>query len=300
MGVVAGNFRLGGKARGHNGLTLIELLVVISITSLLMGILIPTLTTVRKRAKAIIGMHNQRQIINALTLFAADNDEQYPESVATIGFGDNWHWQDPRMVIGYRKRTPSTHRAISEYLRSYISDADSIVCPLAPHKNKYLQQAWQAGNDWDNPDTPPIPDPFFGSYCFYWNYVGYLGDDKSPFKGPRTPAASGRTESKLLISCYVGFNNWRSPMAIGSCEKLPGSIIIPETFVASNYWAFEVTDPDTKPKIKFRAGYTDGHVESYLSSDTVPMEVSITPDGSTPYPDDVGPGTFFLPANAVK
>jgi len=282
------------------GFTVVELLIVISIIALLTGIMLPVLTKVRKQARTILSMSNQQQIINAATLFSADNDERYPESVATIGSGANWHWQDPRMVTGYLKRTTGTHRAISEYLGSYLNNADAIVCPLAPFKYKYLAQAWEAGDNWDNSDTPPNPDPFLGSYCFYWSYVGYLGDGKSPFRGPRTPAASGRSESKLLISCYLGLNHWRSPGAIGSCEKLPASTIIPETFVASSYWAVDVTGEQTIPKIKLNAGYTDGHVETYLSSETVPMEVSITPDGYTPYPDTVGPGIFFLPANAVR
>lgn len=289
-----------GRKTGYRGFTVIELLVVISIISLLMGIMLPVLIKVRKQARTILSMSNQQQIISATTLFSADNDERYPESVATIGSGGNWHWQDPRMVTGYLKRTPGTHRAISEYLNSYISNANAIVCPLAPFKYKYLEQAWEAGDDWDNSDTPPKPDPFLGSYCFYWNYVGYIGTGKSPFRGPRSPAASSRSESKLLMSCYFGLNHWRSPDAAGSCEKLPASTIIPETFVASSYWAVDVTDEQIIPKIKLNAGYTDGHVETYLSSETVPMEVSITPDGSTPYPDTVGPGIFFIPANAVR
>ena len=39
---------------------------------------------------------------------------------------------------------------------------------------KHLQQSWDAGDDWDHPETSPRPDPVFGTYCFYWNYTGYL------------------------------------------------------------------------------------------------------------------------------
>jgi hypothetical protein len=30
------------------------------------------------------------------------------------------------------------------------------------------------------------------------------------------------------------------------------------------------------------------------------MKVSITADGTTPYPDGMGPGIFFLPRNALQ
>ncbi len=53
-------------------------------------------------------------------------------------------------------------------------------------------------------------------------------------------------------------------------------------------------------EVKLSAGYIDGHVENLLPSDTVPIKVSITTDGSAPYPDDIGPGIFFLPSNAVQ
>jgi hypothetical protein len=49
-----------------------------------------------------------------------------------------------------------------------------------------------------------------------------------------------------------------------------------------------------------RAGFTDGHVETYSPSDVLPMKVSTTADGTTPYPDGVGPGIFYLPRTAFR
>ena len=89
------------------GFTLIELLVVMSVTSVLMAILVPALGKVRRQARSIKGMNNQQQITSALSLFASDNDERYPESVATVGFdgpGSTWNWSDPTQLIGNRSR----------------------------------------------------------------------------------------------------------------------------------------------------------------------------------------------------
>ncbi|MHC4330017.1 MAG: hypothetical protein ACYSWW_18025 [Planctomycetota bacterium] len=72
----------------------------------------------------------------------------------------------------------------------------------------------------------------------------------------------------------------------------------PETWLLSAYWS-RISPAESSPEFRLRAGYTDGHVETYSASDVVPMKVSLAPDGSVPNPDGVGPGTFFLPRNAL-
>ena len=282
---------------GSCGFTLIELLVVMSIISLLMAILVPTLGKVRQQAKSIKGMNNQQQITSALNLFASDNDERYPESVATVGFDNSWNWSDPTKLIGSESRTPTSHRAMSEHLRNYISDADIMYCPSAPHKYKYLQQAWDAGDDWDNPDTAPTTDPMGGTYCFYWNYRGFLTDRNAVFRGPYGPASGGRF-SKLLVTDYFGYDHWRTQGAYGSCEPFRGAGVTPETWLLSAYWS-RTNPAESTPEFKLRAGYTDGHVETYSPSDVTPMKVSLSRDGSVPYRDGFGPGLFYLPTNAL-
>ncbi len=290
--------KVGDEKRGF---TLIELLVVISIISLLMAIVLPALRKVRQQANAIVAAQNQKEIVSATTLFASDNNERFPESVATVGFGNNWNWSDPTKLTGNTHRSPGIHRAMSEYLRSYITDARTMYCPNAPQRYKYLQQAWDAGDAWDYPEDDAFStDPVGGTYCFYWNYTGYVGGRRVVFRGPQGPASGGRY-SKLLVTDYFGYGHWRSPWSHGSCEQFNGADINPETWLLSAYW-FREADIEDAPEIKLRAGYTDGHVETYSPSDTVPMKVSITADGTTPYPDGAGPspGIFFLPRNALQ
>jgi len=289
------------KIRHRAGFTLVELLVVISIISLLMGILLPVLGKVRHQARTMLGMRNQREIVNGVTLFAADNDGQYPESVATVGFGAHWNWSDPRKLTGNRTRAPGMYRAMSEYLRSYIKDAGIMFCPNAPRKYTYLQQSWDAGDDWDNPDTSFPFDPVGGTYCFYWNYIGFLGGRRGIFRGPQGPAGGPR-ESKFLVTDYFGYDCWQSPNAYGSCERFKEASVVAETWLLSAYWSrlkSESVNLNTI-NVKLRAGYTDGHVGSFKASEVVPMRVSITSDGSEPYPDGVGPGIFYLPGNGLR
>ncbi len=205
------------------------------------------------------------------------------------------------MLTGYRRRNPRLHRSMSAYLGSYIEDASKVFCSNAPDEYEYLQQAWDAGDDWDNPYTTRIPDPVIGTYCFYFNYIGFMAEPWGIFRGPQR-SSDGPDKSRLLVSDYFGYDHWRNPNAYGSCEKFINSTLTPGTYVSSAFRSYPTAScqPDlTMIKIKLHAGYTDGHVECYYPSETIPMEVSITSDGSQPYPSGAGPGIFYLPEDAL-
>jgi prepilin-type N-terminal cleavage/methylation domain-containing protein len=301
VGFQAGKHRVKKKTL-NKGFTLVELLVVISVISLLAGILLPALGTARHQAQKLLGVSNQRQIISAVSLFAEDNDQQYPESVATLGNESplSWNWQEPMMLTGYRARSPRMYRSMSAYLKKYIEDADTMYCPNAPLKYKYLQDAWDAGDDWDNPQTPVVKDSLSGTYCFYWNYTGYLEDRKYLFKGPRN-STGGIWQSNLLVSDYFGYDHFRNPNSYGSCERFPGASITEGTLLSSAYWSDKNSASSGAPDIKLNAGYTDGHVEDYSASDTIAMRVIKSPETGEPYPyeDGIGPGFFYLPRKAL-
>lgn len=62
----------------RGGFTLIELLVVIGIIGLLISILLPTLNSARRRAKDLGCLSNLRQLHMASTMYANDNDGNFP------------------------------------------------------------------------------------------------------------------------------------------------------------------------------------------------------------------------------
>lgn len=291
--------QLGARQKGRGAFTLIELLVVVAITSVLMAVFVPALAKARRRARSMLGASNQKEIVRALNLYAIDNDNRYPESVATIGSATNWNWQGPFVLTNIGSRAPHLHRAMSEYLGEYIEDADIMVCPNAPKKYKHLQRAWDAGDHWDNPDSP-LPGPWAdwvkGSYCFYWNYTGLLEDRL--FEGPRK-LLGGRRQSALLVSCYFGYDHWRSPGAFGSCEKFAAARIIPEETASSAYWSQLKTDTFHlyTINVNLRAGYADGHVDNFAGSEVVTMKVIKERFANEPY--DYGPGDFYLPISAL-
>jgi len=69
--------------------------------------------------------------------------------------------------------------------------------------------------------------------------------------------------------------------------------------LSSAYWSGKAGAGSTVPEIKLSAGYSDVHVEDYSASDVLTMKVIWKPEIGEPYPDDIGPGCFYLPRNAL-
>lgn len=77
------------------GFTLIELLVVIATIALLMGLLMPVLSKVRRQARLIRCRANLRQYALAGKMYLGDNDGEFPYSYTWLynqgGVNHNWH-----------------------------------------------------------------------------------------------------------------------------------------------------------------------------------------------------------------
>lgn len=290
------------KAQG--AFTLIELLVVIAIISMLLAIITPALMIAQEKAVTIQANVNKRNIATSLSVFANDNSDRYPHSIASVGTGPDeryWNWTDPRIMTGYedfdypRKRNGG-HRSMGAYLKDYIENPEVLHCPNAP-ENKYLKQAWQAADDWDNPNRLGDKDPMTGSYCFWWGYRGYLPEYRKVFKGP-TRSSGGVGQSRMLLSDYFGSDTWRNIGEYGSCEAFKGAAETSSYPVSSAFYSGGdiLRDP---PQINLNAVFTDGHVESYSSSDVVTLEVSNSWDGRVPHDPMVRKGKFYLPRSAM-
>lgn len=279
---------------------MIELLVVIAIISLLLTISVPVLIKVRRHGRTILDINNKKQITRAANLYALDNKDHYPNSVCTIGgFPGDWNWQEPMMLVTRRGRKPNTHRSVSAYLHAYIKDSDIMYCPNASRKSENLQALWDAGDDWvSDSGLPGDLRRFSGTYCFYWDYTGYLEGKNYLFKGPRC-SAGGRGQSKVMVTCYFGYDNQRSRGCFGSCEKFQGASITDGTVLSSAYWSRAGSVDSDMPEIKLNAGYTDEHVESYSSSKTAAMRVIWKTETNEPYPVGKGPGVFYVPRNGL-
>ena len=108
-----------------SGFTLIELLVVISIISLLMSIMMPSLNRAREQANRVDCMNNMRQLTLAWTIYADDNDGQLCSPWAgwiDEDYGLPWlhRYGQPHWVLGGLWLSPS-------YELNHIGDSEIAI-----------------------------------------------------------------------------------------------------------------------------------------------------------------------------
>jgi len=128
------------------GFTLVELLVVVAIIALLIAILLPALSDVRKAAGGALCQANMRGHHQAVQQFAAEYDNYMPASSysrprnPTPGWhfeGPFWEWDGPAgaMVNG---ESWAEDRNVSTFWPYYqpIAESDAWICPVHPRANE--------------------------------------------------------------------------------------------------------------------------------------------------------------------
>ena len=121
------SIRNSRRAPGARAFTLVELLVVVGIIAILIAILMPALRRAREQANGVACASNQRQIMMAFLLFAADNRGHLPGNFTDHANPDHLKraW-----LLNYQE--PVTAAPQSGTLWRYLQNTDVYRCPSIP------------------------------------------------------------------------------------------------------------------------------------------------------------------------
>src|SRR3954451_18626036 len=117
---------LGNTRRraGHRAFTLVELLVVIGIIAILIAILMPALRRAKEAANGVACASNQRQLMMAFLLFAADHQGHLPGNFVDYQDPDSEHLSG---LLNSGQSAPKVPARVR--ISAYVKNKDLYRCP---------------------------------------------------------------------------------------------------------------------------------------------------------------------------
>jgi prepilin-type N-terminal cleavage/methylation domain-containing protein/prepilin-type processing-associated H-X9-DG protein len=239
---------IAGTTRSRPGFSLIELLVVIAIIAVLVALLLPTLSKVKRQAKITECASNLRQICTAMNVYALNNNGQFP-TLATPGTGGNL-WDVPQGFYNVLIKEGLSH--------------NSFFCPAAQDYS--------------------MPDGSFNYYSDFYiiNYNIWVprlnGADIIPpapnYSGSRFQIVSPRPTTPFAgpgkMSDGVAVTNPMITDIAGSSGTTPPANA--DATLSGNPWGFATVTNHREGNrlLGVNQGFADGHVELHPPSDLKP------------------------------
>lgn len=180
--------------RGHGGFTLIELLVVIGIIALLIGILMPSLASVRKESRKTVCKAQLQQIGYAVRMYLNTNKGRYPQAPALPSIN----------LLGHPPLTENLAPYIGNEQRVFQCPADETLFPTEGISYFYYTELgerkvtdttfYKVYQDMTRVPIAWDADHFHGgSLPFNWLFIdGHVEHFLDAGKTQATPAAEGQ------------------------------------------------------------------------------------------------------------
>ena len=193
--------RLLPRQQGRGAFTLIELLVVISIIALLVGILLPALSSARSASRATICMANLRSIGQGLVMYEGMNKEQIVPSYNMTGFGGA-----PQTVDGW----PSILDR-DGYIAGYQSAKNNaFYCPDA------LDIRW-TGNTGADANSPKG----YTDWPIFFSTGGDSSGMNDPTEFPVQCSSSGSFSHEISCAYWLNASNPIGSQAATNATRCP-------------------------------------------------------------------------------
>jgi prepilin-type N-terminal cleavage/methylation domain-containing protein len=207
----------------RGGFSLLELVVVMSITSLLAGLLLPALSSVRENAHRVLCGSNQRQLGQAITMFSNSRRYQIPRASVLDG-----EVPDPSLLSRVREGVEQQGvmlaggdpRAVPEPLQDstfdglgrlfrwhYCGDPELYYCPS--HKGEHTLEECEAKWTEDK-----ISEDLFGNYHYAGHKDWRTGVRRSLLQGEKLILITDGLRTKSDYNHGVGYNVLRGDCSV--------------------------------------------------------------------------------------
>jgi prepilin-type N-terminal cleavage/methylation domain-containing protein len=136
-----------GQASVDRAFTLVELLIVIGIIALLIGMVLPAMTRVRKTAINVECASNLRQMGNAIVMYASEHDQRLPYVLEPVWKSDG--------TLDFDSANPMTSPlSMRSVLQRYLPGGDNVyVCRAAtlgyPRQSMAMTYRISSANNFD-------------------------------------------------------------------------------------------------------------------------------------------------------
>ncbi len=208
---------IGSPSPQRRAFTIAELMVTLAITALLSGLLMPTLTSVRENARRVVCASNQRQLGQAITMYAGDTRNRLP----VAGVLDQFEPLSADLMVArhgaHQLESPSTGPRAGRqgppeplpdgtwdglgrlFQWHYCDTADCFYCPSHRGDNRLEEQR----SNWN---VKAVQDDLYTNYHYAGHKDWRTGKRRSLLKGHKLVLAMDGLRTRDDFSHGSGMN----------------------------------------------------------------------------------------------